>query len=543
MLKQIRCEKFREPVLTFKKGLNVVIGDDIASNSIGKSTILMIIDFVFGGDSYIKSNHDAIDNLGHHEFKFSFVFDKEEFFYSRSTNDYKFTTICDSNFNPIKKVKTDEYTEDLKQKYKIPLTDVSFRSIVGRYARVYGKENLNEKKPLQYFEKETKKASILALIKIFNKYQYIKEYEIQIDTLTEEKDVLLKAIKNEFIPKMTKAIFNKNEKKIAELTEQLEKLKIEIIGFSVDIEALLTKDILELKSEKSQLVQQINIYESRLKRTKHNISQEKLNIDPQLSKLVEFFPNVNLDRIKEIDEFHNSLTVILKEELKNLELELNKQIKIILTDIENVDKKIGEKLNIKNVPKYTVDKIVDISAQVQQLNNENSFYTKRKSLEDILSSAKNDLADIRSNISADICSQINNRMYELNKLIYEDNRRSPNLTIDGDNYIFTTSGDTGTGTAYANLITYDLALLDLTCLPVIIHDLPLLKNIQNEAMENIIELYGTHKKQIFIAVDKIHTYNEVTAKTLENNKFLSLSKDKTLFVLNWKNDEIILKKS
>jgi hypothetical protein len=288
MLRQIICDKFREPILTFKAGLNAVIGDEVASNSIGKSSILMIIDFVFGGDSYIKANKDAVENLGHHEFKFSFVFGEEELFFSRGTKDYKYTTICDGNYNPVKTIKTDEYTAMLKEKYQITLKDISFRNIVGRYTRVYGKENLNEKKPLQYFDKEPKKESILALIKLFDKYQSIKEYELQIDKLTEEKNVLMKAIKNEFIPKVTKVIFNQNEKKIAELTAQLEKVKKDIIGVSVDIDALLTKDILELKSEKSQLVRQYNIYENRLKRTKHNINQEKLISIPELARLVFF---------------------------------------------------------------------------------------------------------------------------------------------------------------------------------------------------------------------------------------------------------------
>lgn len=76
-------------------------------------------------------------------------------------------------------------------------------------------------------------------------------------------------------------------------------------------------------------------------------------------------------------------------------------------------------------------------------------------------------------------------MYELNKKIYGDSRRAPTLNIHGDRYSFSTYGDTGTGTAFANLITFDLALLDLTCLPAVAHDLPLLKNIENPAMEKL----------------------------------------------------------
>lgn len=61
MLKQIKCDKFRLPIVTFHEGLNVVAGDSNAANSIGKSTMLMIIDFAFGGSSYITKSNDAID--------------------------------------------------------------------------------------------------------------------------------------------------------------------------------------------------------------------------------------------------------------------------------------------------------------------------------------------------------------------------------------------------------------------------------------------------------------------------------------------------
>lgn len=55
MLIEIYCEKFKtynnapRGRITFKEGLNVVEGDDFGSNSIGKSTFLMCIDFAFGG--------------------------------------------------------------------------------------------------------------------------------------------------------------------------------------------------------------------------------------------------------------------------------------------------------------------------------------------------------------------------------------------------------------------------------------------------------------------------------------------------------------
>ena len=94
MLKKIHCDKFQQKEIIFHDGLNSVVGDDIATNSIGKTTFLMIIDFIFGGNDYITKNSDTVENLGHHDFLFSFVFNEEEFYFKRGTEYYNNVIIC-----------------------------------------------------------------------------------------------------------------------------------------------------------------------------------------------------------------------------------------------------------------------------------------------------------------------------------------------------------------------------------------------------------------------------------------------------------------
>jgi uncharacterized protein YydD (DUF2326 family) len=43
-------------MVSFHSGLNVVQGDANAANSIGKSTMLMVVDFAFGGKDLLKHN-------------------------------------------------------------------------------------------------------------------------------------------------------------------------------------------------------------------------------------------------------------------------------------------------------------------------------------------------------------------------------------------------------------------------------------------------------------------------------------------------------
>lgn len=52
------------PPIRFKDGLNVILGKENGENSIGKSSALLAIDFVFGGNTYLES--DGIKHMGDH---------------------------------------------------------------------------------------------------------------------------------------------------------------------------------------------------------------------------------------------------------------------------------------------------------------------------------------------------------------------------------------------------------------------------------------------------------------------------------------------
>lgn len=181
MLIEIYCEKFKtyndtpRGKITFKKGLNVVEGDDLGSNSIGKSTFLMCIDFVFGGNDYVKKLDDLVANVGAHEICFAFQFDKI-YYFCRKTDEPKFVYICDENYNKTEdKIDIDKFTLFLKEKYQIPILNLSLRQIVSRFFRVYNRETLDETYPLKSYGEEPEKTSITELIKLFMLYGSIEE--------------------------------------------------------------------------------------------------------------------------------------------------------------------------------------------------------------------------------------------------------------------------------------------------------------------------------------------------------------------------------
>ena len=102
MLNEIQCELFRKKKISFHSGLNVVLGDSVATNSIGKSTLLMILDFVFAGDTFVSYNKDVIDELGEHDYHFSFIFDDEQFFFRRGTYESDLIYSCNDQYEDVK---------------------------------------------------------------------------------------------------------------------------------------------------------------------------------------------------------------------------------------------------------------------------------------------------------------------------------------------------------------------------------------------------------------------------------------------------------
>ena len=101
MLIEMKSPAFKKqgkerPAIQFKEGLNVVLGKEDGAMSIGKSSSLLAIDFVFGGDTYIKS--DGVQKEGHHTIFFTFLFDGVKYFFARNTGDSNTIFICDENY-------------------------------------------------------------------------------------------------------------------------------------------------------------------------------------------------------------------------------------------------------------------------------------------------------------------------------------------------------------------------------------------------------------------------------------------------------------
>ena len=184
MLIEMKSPAFRKqgeerPPIHFKEGLNVVLGKEDGAMSIGKSSSLLAIDFVFGGDTYIKS--DGVKKEGHHTIFFTFEFDGEKFFFARNTGDSNTIFICDKNYELTGGQYTkEEYTTWLKKKYHLDFVGLSFRIALSSFFRIYGKKNTDELNPLQGIPGQNMDKSISSIVALFDRFKDIEEFKANV---------------------------------------------------------------------------------------------------------------------------------------------------------------------------------------------------------------------------------------------------------------------------------------------------------------------------------------------------------------------------
>lgn len=216
--------KTREPI-QFHPGLNVIMGMDLADNSIGKSSSLLAIDFIFGGNSYQKSI--AVKKLGDHPIYFCFQFEKK-FYFSRDTAKPDIITYCNDDYSPTGETTPLEiFLDKLKKRYHLDSPYLSFRLAMSGFFRIAGKNNQNTDFPLQVYSSQKSSESITTLIQLFNLYDNIARYKERLKDKSDQLTTFRNARKYAFISNLVggKKQFEANVSEIKRLEYNLAHLQ------------------------------------------------------------------------------------------------------------------------------------------------------------------------------------------------------------------------------------------------------------------------------------------------------------------------------
>lgn len=553
MLVEVWCDKFisngkvRKPI-RFHAGLNAVLGDDNGSNSIGKSTFLMILDFVFGGTDYVKKCVDVQENVKEHTICFAFDFDGQNYYFSRNTVDYNKVVQCDSEYQALpdgEPLSLQKYGEFLCEKYGLSAEGITWRGAIARFIRVYKRDTLDEERPLRSSKDETAADAIKGYMRLFDRYSSVEAQINQAKKVEDEKEAFRKSIQQYHHVRAAKNEKEKvaNETRIAELERQEQELAVNNNKGLLDLDSMtarrlsdLTESLINYRRQRAQIQTQLNA-------VRRDMTGQKRSFKKTFADLERFFPNENFYTLEEIERFHQKLSKILEEKYAETEKNLATTYALLNNEIVRIQEQITEIKNVPNVSQAILKEFARITTELNNLKQANENYDELERLKKIAT----DYAETRDAVIADellaIESTVNQQMREISLTILSDaTHLPPVLRLEKLNkYTFYTPNDGGTGAQYRGLITFDLANMGVAPVPFVVHDSVLLKNIERPVFSAIIRVYYDQKqkgKQVFMAYDTLDAYDKETRELVEENAVLQLSPGgNELFGWAWNKEE------
>lgn len=541
MLYELECDLFAEKIdgqfvprgrITFNPGLNTVLGDKKAENSIGKSTFLLVVDFCFGGNDYVDpetTKNDVVSFVGNHTIKFAFKFGERIERYSRSTLNPDEVSICGEDYEETGDVMSiGDFQKHLQKSYQIEKAQNSWRSLAGRYARIYGRHNASEEYPLQYGS-EPPADAIKALEQLFGVYNLVKEYEDFYKQKNTRKTIRTKATNiGELVTVAT------SQKQVKENQKEIEKLEQELTDLMAKEDSSIAEQETENLDKASGIRAQITVLKRRRTRLVSQLNAVKANLAGGLTptsddivELQEFFPEVDIVKLETIEHFHKKMQTILTDEMSDEVERLETLIEAATEELRKLEEE-HRKLGVPtHVSRKFIDQTVALRSRISFLKKQNEGYDESKALAAETKTAKKRMEDVRKEQLEIVETMINQEMLRMNDFIYDGERYAPVIAFsDAKNgnpkYTFGCKWNSGTGENFKNLIIFDLSILRTTELPFLVHDSLIFKNIADLPIDKIMQLYLKAGKQIFISFDKREAFTDFTAKTVYDTRVIEL---------------------
>lgn len=539
MLVELTSDVFKDSTgkirkIFFQPGLNIVLGASKSDNSIGKSTFMLAIDFALGGDDYY-SKTSVVHQLGHHSIKFSFKFDNVQHYFSRSTQSLNFVSICDSNYVEQQKISTDDFCNWLKEKCDLKDSFNTFRQIVHPFFRVNGKEQSDIKKFLKTHINESPSQSIRHFEYNFKEYNTLQLLIDEYDRLQEKNTNLKAAKKDGFTPSKisTKKGVLEYKEKISELQNELNSLSSATSHSLENIDAKSAQTAAEIRSKISTLRRRYSRTAADIEQLENEFLRKSAVNEDDIDCLKEFFPNANIKQIKNINNFHASLIKILENDRSEELVKLKATASSIEEELKPLYKKLESFGFKESISQVKMEKYAEIKMEIQSLQNEIDSFQKEVNLRQDISSTKNELFEQESSFLGKIKEELNQRIVTLNDSI-QNGKWDPALlqfTTQLKDYYLQTD-DTGSGSAQAHILLFDMALAQMIKAPFLAYDSYFFHELEDERTEDFLKLFKDFPTQIFIALDGDNRYSNC-GDLINNKKIIHLTKENPLYGTVW----------
>lgn len=542
MLKRIICDRFpagRQEIV-FDSGLNVILGDDLGSSAIGKTTFLNIIDYAFGGKYYYSG--DIHSNVGLHDVKFEFVFHGESHYFYRETAHPDSVFRCDDQWHFREEMELPHYLRFLSEQYGCLSSAHGIEDMTDHFFRIYGHGNVLEQAPFMKSTKDTDPISFLMYL--FGKKTVLDSLTDKLKELNLHASDLTKKKKKDEDAEDQK-IIEENEQTITSLRERYDALMSESEDYQFDylgFDQQASKRMTALRNEVRKLTDSRDTYQAQIDAIKGSQENNLADITGEFSALSQFFPDANIQAFERIEAFHRRIREILADEAQEKIDALQQRIDRFDTEISRLKKRIKDVGLTKSMATNTVGQCVEIKLEIERLEAEiddaqlriEQRAARRKEEQELRRLLQEQKEAIQS-----VQDDMNYAMKELSDTITGGREsHAPVLSITEDKKAgFETPGNTSESSAFKGLIIYDLAVIQLSTIniPALIHDSNILARVEAEYLEAILQHYRDCGHQVFVAFEKPSAATPEARKILNDCAKLTLGSGhkKELYGWSW----------
>ena len=503
----------------------------------GSTPVLMVIDFVFGGSTFPeKDDAGAIREIGPHRYDYSFQFGARRMYFSRHTDSADLVRECNEAYEAQRELGLDEYNRLLKLMYGLDGLDGTFRNVVSPFARIWKKGGLDPSHPFIAADKETFAAAIARLVDLFGRSPDVAQERKTLDGLKGRKKLIGDSMAASIIPKITKTQYEENTRSIEFNRAQIEQLRDGFGGALNVYESLFDQNLQKKQQRKIELGGHRVELQNKIRRLQREISGITPRLAANIALVADFFPNVDVQRLEQVEAFHQKIGSIVKKELRDELAGTIEQERAAAAEVTQLDKEIQSSLQSKGMPDDVFNSLFELKGAVDKASNENAHFESKVNIDSAVKGSNDRLEDIYAGIFLAIEGQVNSKLRSFNKVVYDASRVPSELRIkSAASYLFTSPDDTGTGKSFAGLVGFDLAMLSMTKLPMAIHDSVIYKNIEVPATVRILRILSAMRsKQIFLSFDETKKFGPYIERLLKRFTVLNLANDDLLYKKDWR---------
>ena len=175
--------------------------------------------------------------------------------------------------------------------------------------------------------------------------------------------------------------------------------------------------------------------------------------EADMSALQEFFPEVNIRKLYEVEQYHQKLARILDAQFAEERTAIEREIAELRSQWEAVNAQIRALGFVGNISREFLDWHSEIKAEIAALRTQNQAYLTQTELQAAKATAVDVLKRSIEDILREIEDILNGQMKEFNDSLFTTKKKPTQVHFSAYNsYRFETPDNTGTGSNYKGML-------------------------------------------------------------------------------------------